>query len=363
MANQLRASYPYKKGDILTLTLIKSYVSLNQNTTEASPTTITAEIIDMFEPFTISPVMRVRLDGSTQILKLYDRRSCLALRKYHHMDNWSPEIEREYCEYVHGGQASKFISYLDGDESGDEDDENKNDDQAESDDKDKAESESRDEYGSKEDGCEDDEEGDESDDEDSWTNGQKETRLYKRCRDSYNSEVMAYEALSDLQGTSIPLIYATVSFRTRSADDPELQKYFDIPGVLLEDCAGFTLEKLSENVPNSYWQDICDHAVSIVNSVSDHNVLNRDVKPENFLVMQSKKDSRMVYRPVMIDFGCCRVRATNESDEDWRESKRGEDEEGAIGLVMQERLKKRGGYYTYRPSYRYDTDEEGMAAE
>jgi hypothetical protein len=50
----------------------------------------------------------------------------------------------------------------------------------------------------------------------------------------------------------------------------------------------------------------------------------------------------------MIDFGGCFIRTT-ESDHEWREEEAYEDQEGAIGQVIETRLRKRrGGGYTYQ---------------
>lgn len=170
------------------------------------------------------------------------------------------------------------------------------------------------------------------------------------------AQTMVYNTLCSLQGTSIPELLGTVSLQTSIADDPEAQKYFEIRGVLLEDCDGFSLDKLADNAPTGYWQSICDDAVSIVNSISDHNILNKDVKPENFVVRKVSSGGSATYRPVMIDFALCRARMLEESDASWRQEKRSQDEEGAVGFVMQQKLRKRGGYYKYKPSYRYDDD-------
>jgi serine/threonine protein kinase len=97
--------------------------------------------------------------------------------------------------------------------------------------------------------------------------------------------------------------------------------------VLLEYCGDFSLDRLTDHVPSEYWQTICDDAVSIVNSISHHDILNKDVKPENFVVRRISSSSDAKYEPVMIDFTFCRFR---------------QDEEGAVGSVMQKILRKRG---------------------
>lgn len=280
-------------------------------------TTITAEIIEVFEPVTISPVMRVRLKGERKpaVLKLYDRRFGPLMRKNANIHPWNQEREQMYRHYVQSGLADEFISYLNND--------------------------------------------DEDDDEGDWTDAQDETFLYDKCCDLYDAETLAYHALGDLQGIGIPELLATVSLQPYLAADPKLQKFFDIRGLLVEDCDGFTLDKLADNAPPGCWQSICDDAVSIVNSVSDHGILNKDVKPENFVVRKTTSNAGTQYKPVMIDFAHSRLRKSDEANADWIEEKRSQDEEGAVGFVMQHKLRKRGDYYKYKPSYRYDNDSTG----
>jgi hypothetical protein len=50
------------------------------------------------------------------------------------------------------------------------------------------------------------------------------------------------------------------------------------------------------------------------------------------------KESDDNYKVVMIDFGICTLREESEAEEDWWKMKAIEDEEGAVGRVMQMRL-------------------------
>ncbi|KAH8742812.1 hypothetical protein BGZ57DRAFT_982484 [Hyaloscypha finlandica] len=121
---------------------------------------------------------------------------------------------------------------------------------------------------------------DDGEDDDDWTDAQEETFLYDKCCDLYDAEAMVYNTLCSLQGTSLPEILGTVSLQTYITDDPEAQKYLEIRGVLLEDCDRFSLDKLADNAPTGCWRRICDDAVSIVNSISDHGILHKDVNRE-----------------------------------------------------------------------------------
>jgi serine/threonine protein kinase len=75
-------------------------------------------------------------------------------------------------------------------------------------------------------------------------------------------------------------------------------------------------------------------------------VRNRDVKPRNTLIFQSGFHGK--FKVVMIDFGACVIRTT-ESDRDWRAEEAYEDQEGAVGQLMEHLLNEhRGGGYEYR---------------
>jgi serine/threonine protein kinase len=127
------------------------------------------------------------------------------------------------------------------------------------------------------------------------------------------------------------------------------QCFFEIPGILLEYIDGFTLSKIEQKVPRVFWQQICDMAIQVVNIVCDHNILNEDVRPDNMIV-RANKGSSNGYEVLMIDFALSRLRRSDETDDEWRRAKWSQDEEGAIGYVMQHRLK---GEIKYQPSGRY----------
>lgn len=153
----------------------------------------------------MSPVMRVQLDGEcgSAVLKLYDRRFGPLIRKNSKIPPWNLERERLYRQFVESGEADKFILYLNSDEEGNVD----------------------------------------------WTDAKEEACLYDDCCDLYDAESMAYRTLCSVQGTSIPKLLGTVSLQTYITNDPEAQKYFEISGVLLEDCDRFSLDKLADNAP------------------------------------------------------------------------------------------------------------------
>lgn len=84
--------------------------------------------------------------------------------------------------------------------------------------------------------------------------------------------------------------------------------------------------------------------------VGDHGVLNRDVRPDNFIVQRDRSGCYWVF---MIDFGLARLRGWNETDRDWAKAKLNKDEEGAVGLVMKKRLAREGFELRFENSNRY----------
>jgi RIO-like serine/threonine protein kinase len=68
---------------------------------------------------------------------------------------------------------------------------------------------------------------------------------------------------------------------------------------LIKYIEGFNLSKLETKAPKSQWQVICDNAIDIVHLISDHGILNNDVRPENFLVRSNPEGKYQVFQ---IDF-------------------------------------------------------------
>ena len=260
----------------------------------------------------MSPVMVVRLNGERKnfVLKLSDRRFAPRrprLRKSGHIDVWNEQREKEYANFVlSSGAAPKFVKYM-------------NDDGA-------------------------------SDENNMFDSTEGETYLYDQCNDLYNAETLAYRVLNGLQGQSIPILFATVSLQIQSTTNPEYQKFFNISGILLEHIDGFHLTHLASKVP---WQSICDDAVAIVTAASACGILNMDIRPDNFVVRKIPGRTGTVYKPILLDFALSRTQGAEESNADWNVERRTQDEEGAIGSVMQRELDKNGGGYIYRCSYRY----------
>ncbi|KAL8916615.1 MAG: hypothetical protein Q9172_006230, partial [Xanthocarpia lactea] len=291
---------PYEEGKILSLTV-----------TEGVPPkkhAIKVEILRLIQPNTLSCVMEVNVlaglssikQAKHSILKLFDWRYATQLRQDNEVDPWTPDHEDKYRAFVEDGGAAKFISYLEDD--------------------------------------------DDTDDGQLWDTAENETYLFDHCRDLHSCEVEAYSHLRDLQGKNIPQFFADVSFYAFSIQNA----LFEVRGILLELIPGYSLADLAEYAHPSSWQRICDEAVCTINLISDHGVLNEDVKPRNVLIRTQGKDSED--EVVVIDFAQCRFREMDQSEASWIHEKWEEDEEGAIGYVMAHKLK---GAVRYRPSHRF----------
>jgi serine/threonine protein kinase len=245
-------------------------------------------------------------------LKLYDRRFSEQLRRDHGIDQWTIDAEKEYIKAVRTGAARQFLRNLQTVPNFEE------------------------ETG------------------ETWDDGDIETFLTDQAHKVFEAETTVYDTLRDIQGKLVPRLVAPVHLVLSlpndgigHIDDAEL---LHIKGISLQYIDGFSLSKVQDHAPKSEWQGIVDQAVAIVQVVGDHGVLNRDVRPDNFIVQHDEGGS---YRVFMIDFGLARLRGSNESDRDWAKAKLEKDEEGAVGLVMKKRLAREGFELRFENSDRY----------
>ncbi|KAI9714547.1 MAG: hypothetical protein M1812_006352 [Candelaria pacifica] len=304
----IQSILPYFADNLLRLQVVSS-----SSTELILPSLIDVKIIQLIEPVTISPVMKVVLrDASggekTAILKLYDRRLSPGYRVDYmqKFDPWDLQREGEYRTAVARGQAAAYIQWMD-------------DDQPEDD-------------------------SDDFDDRMGSEIAQDESDVHRHCMLTHAHELAVYERLQKLQGHDIPKLFANVRLH-RSSLDPsaptgDTAKYFEIPGLLMEYIDGFPMSEIDAYAPSESWQAVIDDGLEIVNHLTDHGVLNRDTKPRNILVR--KADNEAGYKAIMIDFGLGSIRDPSKPDGDlqWRYDKWSEDEQGAIGVVMEGTLKK-----------------------
>ena len=175
-----------------------------------------------------------------------------------------------------------------------------------------------------------------------WNLAHREAYLQFCCRKHFSTETLVYDQLRDLQGKCIPHLAARILLKSPSSSGPACE-YLDCPGILLEYVQGFSLTDLDKFSPKADWQQICDEAIRTINLVGGRGIRNEDVKTRSFIVRHHPQTNhRQTTRPdvVMIDFGSCVLRTKDQDDRDWREWKAMQDEEGAIGMVMERKLKK-----------------------
>ena len=273
---------------------------------------INFRILKAMTPFTLSAALKVEFwDPGTRakrvgLLKLFDRRFMLNTRTWRKMAEWNPNNERAYRDAVHRGDAEAVILKRKLDTE-----------------RDACTQRNKDLTGielySGQHIEEIIREGKEMDDNEGWEQDPKrvETSLQFDCLDMFATELRAYELLSHLQGFSIPKLLGTVAVPrpdfpeglnsmesseetpgvgndTLGSQSGEIEDVFSpfyvIPGLLIEFLENsFTLKDIPVHTPQIDWSKI----VSLVNDtnyrISQSPFLNRDVRPENVLIVKSQR--------------------------------------------------------------------------
>ena len=294
---------------------------------------IEATIVHACTPFTMSPVLRVSLRypqgvppslgadaPSEAILKLYDRR-CLANTREEFGDTieYTSQKQQAYEAYLKlstlQSEKSKGIDFDDREALADVE----------------------------------------------LSDGEFEGYIAHWTEKFYDTELQTYRHLQSLQGTRIPQLYTTITYPgARGIPDP-------IPGLLLEYVPSLSLRQFIRHnppYPTSTIQTVCDDALKTINAVNDLEVLNEDVRLDNLLVRKSafeEESSKGLSHCVLIDLSHCRPRKSEENDDEWRQAKQSQDEEGAIGYVVQREVKEAYSaisgstedVWVYKPSGRY----------
>jgi serine/threonine protein kinase len=252
-----------------------------------------------------------KAEGNEHFLKMFDRRGAEQLREEWGVDAWSDDIEKAFMNSVESGAMVLFLRKLNTvpnfvDDTGED-----------------------------------------------WDDAENEAFLHNELRKCFDAEVATYTRLQNYQGICIPRLLAVVNtndqpFPRFTLNQVDARLYHK-RGILLEYVHGFTLTDVAQHAPKSSWQGIVNKAVETVQILGDHNILNKDVRPDNFMVVP-KNDTYQIF---MIDFGQCRFRDANESDDEWGRAKWREDEEGAVARVMQQNLRLLGFELEYEPSRRY----------
>lgn len=274
-----------------------------------------ARIVRVFEPFNLSCVMVVRiecpafaLDGNEDVvLKVWDRRFAQQVRKNGKMQPWSLELEKEYVQFAGDDVGLKFINALP---------ENPPWSEAQF-----------------------------------WNPSQDEASLQYYLQGLHDTEIKVYNTLQDSQGKDIPRLIADVEIAVNDPEMPEAHKQ-SFSGILLQHIPGFPLRNLADNAPRELWQSICDDAIRIINLMGDQGILNEYMDTSSFIVnLDVEEGSR--FKLTMINFCQCNFRDEFETEEEWSQEKAIQEEEEAIGRVMQSRLDEVGGGFVYHPSCRY----------
>ncbi|PIL37417.1 hypothetical protein GSI_01111 [Ganoderma sinense ZZ0214-1] len=300
-------------------------------------TALTCRIMKAFRPFTLSPVLLVWLDQSstlphdqaalptTAILKLYDRRCLTNTREeFDEGAPWSLDKEHEYRQYL-DDVASGAVPV-----------------------------------------------GDFASQTFMWDNevsdGEFEAYLQFQAQKSFNAERTAYERLEPLQGKKIPKLYGVIEHEItiHNARGDGFAVTEIIPGLLIEYISGPTLRQLVATwkardppLPNTVLTTLCEDAVKVVDRISDFDVLNEDVRIDNFLIREPFVDSSSAAivedAVVLIDLGQSRLRGEDESEDDWIKAKWSQDETGAVGFVTLGLVREFVGQdvWSYEKSLRY----------
>ncbi|KAG8700655.1 hypothetical protein FRC11_012760, partial [Ceratobasidium sp. 423] len=113
------------------------------------------------------------------------------------------------------------------------------------------------------------------------------------------------------------------------ATSPELNT--TVPGILIEYIPCTNLSKIDPSAANL--DGVCTAAVHIVGTYSDLNVLNRDVRLENFIIKPNGSEI------VVIDFGYCCSRKEEKGNQARKEAKWSEDKEGAVGYIAKRKYR------------------------
>lgn len=280
--------------------------------------TIDARIIKVFEPFTCSSTMVVRPVCPTtvwegdMVLKLFDRRFAKGLRENDEISPWTPDIEQNYHQFILDGGAAKLVAEL----TADRDLPGRNSHM--------------------------------------WNSSEEETYLHDYMQGLYETEIQVYDTLTDMQGNDIPRLFSCVTMPSFSPTQNNLvSDYIDIPGILLQYVEGFPLTDIALCAPRDSWQSICEDAIRIVHLVGDRGILNEDVKTRSFVV-QSRPGNR--FHVFMIDFALCNFREEYPDEIEWEKCKARQDEEGAVGFVMQKNLQ--GGFVYHRSAQYRKLDQK-----
>lgn len=290
-----------------------------------------------------------RLSGTSHmILKLCDRRFAKGLRDDYEASEWTPDIETDFLAFQALPRDQKPEINVSDDVEGDSWYDGHDSEGAST----SKSGESDGDYKSAKEAF-----------NQKWTPGHREAYLQKWCDKLYAQELEVYRTLADVQGEKVPVLYGTVRVRDKARRSRGIAP---VQGLLMEyKSPSFPLRDIPERMPNQdLWHDIGKAAVKLVQDVGDLGVLNRDIRLENILVapvygrfvgspnnswellpspheleLELQDDARQ-FKVFMIDFGIARIQGEDETNDEFRRARKSQDEEGAIGYVLERYLMK-----------------------
>jgi hypothetical protein len=195
-----------------------------------------------------------------------------------------------------------------------------------------------------------------------------EAALWQECDEYFDCETEVYSRLEDLQGKSIPRLYAHVRLVSRDSDaprellQPQMARYFDVKGILIELIPGYNLWDLATSPlapqDRGTWPALVQSAADAAHHINTRGIIMDDCAPRNVMVKQG--DS---HTPFIIDFAQCRFKdrliklwedigrgdENSEEEEEWNpdveycERLHEGSNPAAIGAVMTTRLLRATG--------------------
>ena len=308
-AKTLSEHCPYCVGAFLQLKV--SRLGGKSSLLSPSISSLEVEIVEVFEPFTMSVVLRVRLcseeacqmtqGNTTAVLKLYDRRFASELRCQSFQRAWEPSLDESFLEMANSGDAINYKPIM--------------------------------------------HDGKVAKPLPSWTPEQRELYLHDKCLLCYRQEIQAYDALHALQGSKIPLFHADVSLTSDDYPDAEI---FTVRGVLIEHIPSFSIGNLPLHVSKDKQKTIIGEALDLMRELENYDVVNNDVRLENVLVRSTPtqggktgdEDGSTDLAVVLIDFSHMKVRnlIPECSDEKWTMLKCYADEVNRLGGLLDREL-------------------------
>ena len=286
------------------------------------------------------------------VLKLYDRRFSPSLRRTYN-PSYDTDAESAWHEYVRDGKAPALFAFLDEKRRLEEDEGQLIDTDSETDPSSSEDDWDRD-SAAKPGGRKRKQRKFQTPAEMREKKGKRERIVQWKALDLFNCETRAYAELAHLQERYIPNLLAQVHLTiatpppspssspspdqptTSPPHNPPEDPYFQIPGILLSFIPGFNLTSLpSTPLPHSSYLPIIQSAVTAARHINDAGVINTDCQPRNIIV------HKKTLQPFHIDFAQC-LFARDMGWQEFGETKRRLDNQGAIGAVMVAKVRRAG---------------------